>query len=84
MLPPSMKPTYIISAMLVALLLYPLSFGPVVWMSRRMDHRPEMMDSFGREFYYPLVRLAEQNQTTCQLLIWYQFLVLECDGGSIQ
>jgi hypothetical protein len=69
-----MKPPHILYAMLVVLLLYPLSFGPVVWMSRRLDHWSEM-DSFGLELYYPLVRLAEQNQTTCQLLIWYQDLV---------
>jgi hypothetical protein len=69
-----MKPTHMISAVLGVILLYPLSFGPVVWISNSMRHSSEL-DSFGIEFYAPLVGLAERNPTTCRLLIWYQFLV---------
>jgi len=69
-----MKPTHMFSAVLGALLLYPLSFGPVVWMSRHLDH-PSEVDSFGINIYSPLVSMAARNQATCRLLIWYQFLV---------
>jgi hypothetical protein len=69
-----MKPSYLISTVLGVALLYPLSFGPVVWVRNRIGHETAL-DSFGRDFYYPLVRLSEQNPTTCRLLIRYQSLV---------
>lgn len=69
-----MKPTRLISAVLGVILLYPLSFGPVVWISNRMGHSSDL-DSFGIAFYEPLVEMAERNPTACRLLISYQTLL---------
>jgi hypothetical protein len=70
-----MRASYLISIVVCALLLYPLSFGPVVWIRNQINLPLGALDSLGIEFYDPLVRLAARNRTTCDLLIRYQFLV---------
>jgi hypothetical protein len=71
-----MKPRHLVASIVGAVLLYPISFGPVVWISARM-HSPASIDrdQFGIELYEPLVDLAAKNPTTCKFLIWYQFVV---------
>jgi hypothetical protein len=73
-----MKPRHMLWIPFALLIAYPISFGPVVWISSRRESKgdafDDAFDQFGIEFYEPLVRLAERNPQTCNALILYQLV----------
>lgn len=60
-------------AIVLLLVLYPLSIGPVAWVlallgALRADH---LAARFFYVFYFPLIWLAEHSSVVESLLIWY-------------
>jgi|GEM_PF-2766708 len=68
-------PTAWIGGIGAGLMLYALSIGPACWIAETMAlNSDSWLYRFLREFYAPLVHMANLTQTGHDILLWYASL----------